>query len=332
MNLFKSVLDATDKFEGTKILCVGEVVLDRFIYSYTKRLSSEAPIPVFLHDEEKSMLGATGNVVSNLSALNADITLVSVQGQNDQDRVIAQKLREQNIKSNMILDKDRVTTIKTRFTAKGQQVFRFDREIGERISKDIEDQIIKRVSENVGNVKVMILSEYNQGILTERVIKESIAMANKANIPVVIDPRGNNYSKYKGATIVTPNTKELETLLGYEINGEEELYNAALKVMKENGIENLLVTRDKEGMTLVLKDKTVHHIPARPVKVLEVSGAGDTVITGLALSIANGEDFYTSCYIANAAAGVAIGKYGTATVNKQELISELKEIRTYEQK
>lgn len=332
MEVSNIIFDAIDKFAGAKVLCVGEVVLDKFIYAKTKRLSSEAPIPVFLFENENSMLGATGNVASNLATLNAKTILISVAGEKPQDKIIEGMLNEKKVEHYMILDKGRDTTIKTRFSSKGQQMFRFDRETGEIASKEIEDKIIAETEKHISNVQVLILSEYNQGILTERVIRECIAIANNHNVPVVIDPRGTDYSKYKGATIVTPNKKELETLVGYELEGEGEIYNAAIGIMQKCGIENLLVTRDKDGMSLVSKNQSLRHIEARPVKVLDVSGAGDTVITGLALAIANGQDMYTASYIANAAAGVAVGKLGTATVDVDELKAELKEIRSYEQK
>jgi len=326
MSNLQKVFDALDRFEQAKILCVGEVALDRFIYSKTKRISSESPIPVFLYDTEISMLGCTGNVASNISSLNGETILISVAGTQEQDGVIANMLKKDGVESYMVVDENRDTTVKTRFCSKGQQVFRFDTEKSETISKEVEDKIIAKVKECISRVSALILSEYNQGIMTDRVIKESIAIANEYKVPVIIDPRGNDYSKYKGATVVTPNKKELETLVGYEIEEEGEIYSASIDIMEKCGIDNLLVTRDKDGMSLVSAQSSLCHIPAKARSVFDVSGAGDTVITGLALAIANGEDMYTASFIANVAAGIAVGKAGTATVTIEEIKKELREV------
>lgn len=325
MNKLNTFLEALKRFDKATVLCVGEVVLDHFIYSDTRRLSSEAPIPVMLFERDTNMLGGSGNVVANIKSLGAKPVLVSVLGSNPQDEAIKNKLKEVGVVDATIVEKGRQTTVKSRYMCQGQQVFRYDIENPVKIKAETENRLLDTVKKHMKKAGVVILSDYGQGILTDRVIAVTIRVAKKYGVPVVVDPRRDDFSIYRGATIVKPNLKELEKASGQMITKDGEMYKAAIKVMKESAIENILVTRDKDGMSLISGKESLCNIKSKVKEVYDVSGAGDTVIAALSIGIANREDMYVSAFIANLAAGVAVGKLGTATVKVDEIKMALEE-------
>jgi len=325
MNKLNTFLSALKKFENATVLCVGEVVLDHFIYSDTRRLSSEAPIPVMLFERDTNMLGGSGNVVANIKSLGAKPILVSVLGSDSQDEAIKNKLKEGGVVDATVVEKGRQTTVKSRYMCKGQQVFRYDIENPVKIKAETENRLLDSMKKHMKKAGVVILSDYGQGVLTDRVIAVTIRVAKKYGVPVVVDPRRDDFSIYRGATIVKPNLKELETASGQIITKDGEMYKAAVKVMKESGIENILVTRDKDGMSLISGKESLCNIKSKVKEVYDVSGAGDTVIAALSIGIANREDMYINAFIANLAAGVAVGKSGTATVTVDEIKLSLEE-------
>lgn len=315
----ESLLDTLQKISGSRVLCVGDGMLDRYIYGTIDRISPEAPIPVLKVEREKHMLGGAGNVVANLAALGVHATLISAVAADPAGDDIRRLLNELGIESALESVSGRPTTVKSRFIGATQQMLRVDREDAQPISADLEKRIIALVETHASKVGAIILSDYGKGLLTDNVIKAVIAAAQKAQTPVIVDPKGRDFSRYRGADIITPNRKELEEATGLRAVTDEEVIIAAEKMLDRSGVKNALITRSKDGMTLVMPKHPPANIPTRVREVFDVSGAGDTVIAGFAGALAAGADMQIAATLANIAAGIVVGKSGTATVRPDEI-------------
>ncbi len=322
-----SLFEGVEKFSNSTILCVGDVMMDRFIYGSVERVSPEGPIPVLLVENEKHMLGGVGNVVSNIASLGANTILVGVIGDDIYGRDIEHQLEKLGIKSALEECNSRSTTVKTRYVGGNQQIIRVDREKSGDIPKIIEDKIIKNIEDNISKVGALILSDYGKGVLTDRVVTSAIQIAKEYDVPVFVDPKGKDFTRYAGASFVTPNSKELNEATGMPTKTDENIEAAARHIMQENAIENVLATRSEDGMSIVSLDGETSHIKTKAKEVFDVSGAGDTVIATFATGVASGLAAEDAANIANIAAGIVVGKHGTATVSKAELIRALSEKR-----
>lgn len=312
-----------DDFSKLRIVCVGDIMLDRFVYGQVDRISPEAPIPVFVIKDEQVMLGGVGNVTRNLVSLGAHTILASVIGNDKTGRDIAAMVgREKNILPFLITETSRITTTKTRYVAGGHQVLRADHEVQNAISEDTQRTLLDSIKSELDNADAVILSDYGKGVLARKVLNTVIADAKAAGKPVIVDPKSRDFSIYSGATLISPNLNELANAAGREVHGDEEVTEAARHLMKTHDIANILVTRGKDGMTLVTKSE-VYHIHSRAHEVFDVSGAGDTAIATIALGIAAGLPLAYSAELANMAAGVVVGKIGTAVITPQDLQTEL---------
>lgn len=310
-------------FSKARVLCVGDVMLDKFVYGHVERISPEAPIPVFAIKDEQVMLGGAGNVTRNLVSLGAHTVLVSVIGNDKIGRDVAAMIgKEERILPYLITEPSRITTTKTRYVAGSHQILRADHEVQTSINEDTARMLLDSVISELDKVDVVLLSDYGKGVLTRQVLHDIIAAAREKNKPVVIDPKSRDFSLYHGATVISPNLNELTNAATRDLKGDEEIVDAARQLMKTYDIGNILVTRSKEGMTLVTPTEA-HHIRARSHEVFDVSGAGDTAIATLALSIATGLPIAYSAELANIAAGVVVGKVGTAIITQQDLQTEL---------
>lgn len=313
-----------DNFSRVRVLCVGDIMLDKFVYGQVDRISPEAPIPVFNIKEERVMLGGAGNVMRNLISLGAHTTLVSVIGGDKiGHEVTAMVGKEANVLPLLVTESNRITTTKTRYVAGTHQVLRADHEVVSAISADTARKVIDSVTGEMDNVDIVIISDYGKGLLTRDVLHNVIQAANAKKKPVLVDPKSRDFGMYYGATLVSPNLHELSNATNQELKTDAEITAAAEKLITNFNIANVLVTRSKDGMTLITNSGDTHNIKARAQEVFDVSGAGDTAIATLALGIAAGLSFQDSATIANIAAGVVVGRIGTATIAAQDLKTEL---------
>ncbi len=319
------------------ILCVGDVMLDRYVYGDVARVSPEAPTVVLRARREEIAPGGAANVALNIGSLGSQCILVGVISSDEAGRVLGAALTNiGGVENHLVLDSSRPTTMKTRFVSEhySTHLLRADWENGRSLDKDRETDVIARAEAALPKCGALILSDYGKGVLTPRVIEKLIAAARKAKKPVVVDPKGNDYSIYKGATVITPNRAELSRAVNRDVRTTEEVVKAALELCESANVEALLVTRSEEGMSLVRKGAEPIHIPAFAVKIRDVSGAGDTVVATFATMLALGADFEAATRAANAAAAVVVGKRGTATATYSELRTFLlpDALRAYEEK
>jgi D-beta-D-heptose 7-phosphate kinase/D-beta-D-heptose 1-phosphate adenosyltransferase len=313
-----------ERLTEASVLCVGDAMLDRFIYGDAERISPEAPIPVLRIERETAMLGGAGNVVRNLTALGARSAFVSVIGNDPAGSEINALMAENQIaEPHMIPDPDRRTSIKTRFVASGQQLLRADRESTAPLSAELREKLAATVEQLLDHVGVLVLSDYGKGVLAGDFPQRLIAAAQAQGRMSLVDPKGTDYSRYRGASVLTPNRKELAEATRMPVGNSEEIVAAAQKLIKECEVEHVLVTRSQDGITLVSRDGTIDHLPAEAREVYDVSGAGDTVMAALAAALSIGASLVEAARIANAAAGIAVGKVGTAAVYADELVSAL---------
>ena len=312
-----------EAFSGVRVLCVGDVMLDRFAYGEVERISPEAPIPVFRHRHEATMAGGAGNVLRNLSTLGVAARIVAVIGDDDAGAELRALIEaEPGAQAELFAAKGRETTIKTRYIAGSQQLLRADRETTTAIEPAIAEKIVATVAAALAETDAIVLSDYGKGVLTPEVTARIIEAARQAGKPVVVDPKGPDMSHYRGASVVTPNRRELAEASGLAVSDDAEIIIAAEKLIAGCGFEAVLVTRAKDGMTLVTA-AGAEHLEAMKREVFDVSGAGDTVVATLAAAIGAGVALVDAAAIANAAAGVVVGKVGTAVVEKSELIDAL---------
>ena len=312
---------------GVRILAVGDLMLDRFVYGAVDRISPEAPVPVLRIEREEVMLGGVGNVSRNLRALGASVCLVSLVGRDPEAREIKEQLgHDLGVESHLIEDGDRPTTLKTRFIAGGQQVVRADREEVVTIDRATEDDVIARAIADLDQAKALVLSDYGKGVLSQRVVTALIEAARDRGLPVVVDPKGSDYASYAGATVVTPNRRELMAATRLAAVGDDGIVEAALALIGESRVEAVLVTRSQDGMSLIRANaaESPMHLGATAREVYDVSGAGDTVVAAVAAALGAGIDLEDACRLANTAAGIVVAKVGTATASDGEMAATLR--------
>ncbi|MCG8494284.1 MAG: D-glycero-beta-D-manno-heptose-7-phosphate kinase [Sneathiellales bacterium] len=323
-----------EKFESIHVLCLGDVMLDRFTYGSAGRISPEAPIPVLGISHQQSMLGGAGNVVRNILSLGGAATLVAVVGEDAEGREIRHLLeKEEKLTDALISSGRRPTTVKTRFIADGQQLLRADAEATHPLAKETAEKVLKSYQAALKSADIVILSDYAKGVLSDKVLIEAIKLAKEAGIPVIADPKSTDFSRYEGVTVLTPNRKEMITASNLPCGTDRECEEAARTVLKRDRIETLLVTRSESGMSLVT-ETAAHHIPAQAQEVFDVSGAGDSVIATLALSLGAGADTVAAAFLANLSGGLVVAKSGTAAVTAEELSAALhnEEVRQTDEK
>lgn len=307
------------------VLCVGDLMLDEFVYGDVSRISPEAPAPVIAVKRSELMIGGAGNVARNLVSLGARCIFIGVVGDDDAGGALTTALEAQPlIDFDLVVGEGRQTTRKVRFVSEhfSTHLLRADWEMAEPIDRNSEDALIGHVIKAMPRVGAVVLSDYAKGTLTSRVVRAVIEAANKLKKPVVVDPKGRDYTVYKGATLVTPNRAELADATHSMARTDDEIAAAATGLRRSLGAKAVLVTRSEAGMTLV-SEGTPIHVPAYPVRVRDVSGAGDTVVAVLAAMLALDADFESAMRAANAAASVVVGKRGTASVSVAELRSRI---------
>lgn len=308
--------------KDVQVLVVGDVMLDRYVYGDASRISPEAPIPVLAIDHETAMLGGAGNVVRNLVAAGARVEFISAVGDDQAGREVRHLLEsEKGVTPRLAVEPGRRTSIKTRFCAGSQQLLRADSETVGPLAKGGQSDVLDAVARGLQAAKVLILSDYGKGVLSPAVPSSMIELAKAAGKPVVVDPKGTDYSRYRGATLLTPNKRELAEATQMPVNSDEAVVAAARHLIAHCGVLNVLVTRSQDGMTLVENSGSVHHLKAEAREVFDVSGAGDTVIATLSAALGAGIPLVQAARLANAAAGIVVGKVGTAVVHPEELVA-----------
>lgn len=293
-------------FKGKNILVAGDVMLDRYVYGRVERISPEAPIPVLAVESEEIMLGGAGNVVRNLSALGANVFFVSVLDKDTDGYEIAGLLgNTKGVEAHLVYEIGRGTTVKTRYVS-GQQIVRADRENTSRIKEKTERAVVQAAISCLPDCDALIISDYGKGVIDDKTARALIGEARDNDIPIIVDPKNPDWSIYKGATVITPNDQELK-----------------LAKLTWHDFGWVLITRGRHGMTLLsgIPLSQEIHINATAKEVYDVSGAGDTVVAVIALGLASGMDMLEAAKLANKAAGIVVGKRGTATVTTAELES-----------
>ncbi|MEQ8283381.1 MAG: D-glycero-beta-D-manno-heptose-7-phosphate kinase [Parvibaculum sp.] len=313
------------RLAGARALVVGDALLDRFVYGRVERISPEAPIPVLSVEAERAMPGGAGNVARNLAALGAGVVFLSVVGDDEAGAALVRAFDDHpGIEARLTRAANRITTVKTRFVAMSQQVLRADSETTAALDAAEGAALVASLEGALKSCDVLVLSDYGKGVLTPAVTAAAIAAARAAKIPVVVDPKGRDYARYAGASVVTPNRKELAEATATPASNDGEIVAAARGLAAAHGLGAVVVTRAQDGMSVVT-ESDVHHLKAEAREVFDVSGAGDTVVATLACALGAGASLADAARLANSAAGIVVGKVGTAVVHRDELASALRE-------
>ncbi|NOR57760.1 MAG: D-glycero-beta-D-manno-heptose-7-phosphate kinase [Sulfurimonas sp.] len=301
-----------------KILVVGDLMIDHYLWGSCERISPEAPVQVVDIAKETTVLGGAGNVINNLNALGAEVNVSSVIGNDDNGSELKEMLHSINIdSSNLIVQQSRKTSKKSRIIAVSQQILRYDKESKNEIESESVTKIINSVSENISSYDAVILSDYGKGVLTTELCQGVISLANKNGVKVLVDPKGSDFSKYKGAYLLTPNKKEAILATNIDIKDDASLKEALLKLKNEVDLDISLITLSEDGIATY--DSEVKRFPTVAKAVFDVTGAGDTVIASIAFALSAGKTIEETASFANLAAGVVVGKIGSATVTLDEI-------------
>lgn len=306
----------TEQFRQARVLVVGDVMLDRYWFGDTHRISPEAPVPVAKIERTENRAGGAANVARNIAALGGQAILLSVTGNDEAAQELEKLMQQDQVKAHLFRDDSISTTIKLRVIARNQQLIRLDFE--DRPHHEILQQATAAFRQQLSECDVVLLSDYGKGGLTH--VTDMIEAANEANKPVLIDPKGSDYLRYRGATMITPNRAELREVVG-SWHDEDSLQQKAQDLRRRLSLQSLLLTRSEEGLSLFQENQILHH-PTAAREVYDVSGAGDTVIASMALSLAAGFSENEAMQIANAAAGVVVAKVGTAVCSLEELLAQ----------
>jgi D-beta-D-heptose 7-phosphate kinase/D-beta-D-heptose 1-phosphate adenosyltransferase len=316
------IADFLERSRGAVVGVVGDVMLDRFVWGRVSRISPEAPVPVVTIEREDYHLGGAANVARNVASLGGSPLLLGIVGEDEAGGTLRRSLRERGLSPEAVLtDASRRTTVKTRIIAHSQQVVRADWESTDDIAGEVEARTIALLDDVVRRSKAIVLSDYSKGALTPRVIESAIVASKDRGVPILVDPKVHRYRLYRGVTLLTPNLNEAERFTGIDVRSESDLSHAAERILDELECEAVLITRGEQGMSLYQRSHPALHIAAAAREVYDVTGAGDTVIATAALALACGESFTRAAELSNRAAGIVVGKLGTATVLPEELLA-----------
>lgn len=307
-------------FDGKRIAVIGDMMLDGYYWGDVKRISPEAPVPVLEVEDEFFRLGGAANVAFNILTLGGIPVPVGVIGNDSYGKIFSSLIKEKNIEDDgIIIDNERPTTTKTRVIANSQHVVRIDKESKAYISNKIESKISSYLESILDKLDGIILQDYNKGILTPSLISKIISLANKKNILITVDPKFDNFFEYKNVTVFKPNRKETETVLGIRIKNDKDISSAGRDILHKLNSEYVLLTLGEGGIAVFEKGDKERRMPTKAIKVADVSGAGDTVISTLTIGLAAGADIYEACFLANYAAGIVCGEVGIVPIEKEIL-------------
>lgn len=311
-------------FPANRVLVVGDVILDEYIVGETRRISPESPVPVVELRETVHALGGAANVAANITSLGGRVLLSGIVGEDAPAVIIREQLSKLEIGTGLFVDLNRPTTVKTRIIAHGQHVVRIDHEDRKPISLEMEENILKWIETQLGNIDIIVLSDYAKGTITSAVAKKITHMGGRTGKPIVVNPKGRDYGKYRGATVLVPNILEARHALDDVLNAPEELQEIGQALLASFGGSAVLITRGPDGMDLFQVNHKNLHIPTMARQVFDVTGAGDTVVATLALALAHEATLEEAASLANVAAGIAVGKVGTVAVTRNELMEVLR--------
>lgn len=321
MNKYKSIIS---KFGKAKILVIGDLILDEFVWGSVSRISPEAPVPVVWVNSESYMLGGASNVASNIRSLEGKVYIAGVVGSDQRAEKLIELLFEKGVTTEgIVTDPNRPTTLKTRIIAGHQQIVRVDREKTEHLPVAILKDIVFYAEKIIPQVDAVIIEDYGKGVITPALLKPIIKCARSHKKIITVDPKEEHISYYRGVTSLTPNNHEASVAAGIKIKDEETFEAAGKKLLKKLNSESVLITRGENGMCLFEKSGRITRIPTAAQEVFDVSGAGDTVISVFTLALACGASLQDAAKISNIAAGIVVGKVGVAVVNQKELINKI---------
>jgi rfaE bifunctional protein kinase chain/domain len=312
------------RMRSGRVVVVGDVMLDEFLWGRVARISPEAPVPVVEIERQSFHVGGAANVAANVRALGGAAVLVGVVGRDEPGRRLAAALLESGVDAQLVeSEHGRPTTVKTRIVAHSQQVVRADRESSDAIDAGLERALLARIEQALPGGGILIVSDYQKGVVTPGAMRRLLALARRRAVPVLVDPKLRHFNLYRRVALVTPNQHEAEQATGVKIRDDADLEQAGRRILGRLGCGAALITRGEHGMSLFERDRRSVHIPTAAREVFDVTGAGDTVIASLGLALAAGARLATAATLANAAAGVVVGKVGTATASPEEVLAAL---------
>jgi rfaE bifunctional protein kinase chain/domain len=321
----RELLEFINKFPLSRVLVIGDIILDEYIWGDVARISPEAPVPVVDIASEERRLGGATNVLNNINSLGGNAFICGVVGEDERGGYLTEKIRALGISTEgIIVDRTRPTSIKTRIIARNQQVVRFDRENKKPVDPSVMRKLLKVIETNLINIDAIIISDYGKGVISSHLIKAVEEITSGSKIIIAVDPKTENFKYYRGVDIITPNHHEAGTFCGFAITDDNSLTRAGVYILNKLKCKSVLITQGKDGMTLFESGKEPCHIPTVARKVFDVSGAGDTVISTLSLGLASGMNKESAALISNFASGIVVGEVGTSTVTAKQLKDAIK--------
>lgn len=319
----KQLIPLLEKFKGKKVVVVGDIMLDKYIWGEVSRISPEAPVQVVHVQKESFSPGGAANVATNAASLKGEVHMVGMTGDDVEREILLTELKTNNVNTDGVFsDKDKPTIMKMRVMGRSQQLLRVDYEKKEHLCPDVEQKIREHLDKIIKESDVVIISDYAKGVVSEKVIKFVIDESKRHGKPVVVDPKPQNKERYKGATLITPNHAEACQMAGVEIDNDERIHKIGEALMDELDT-SILLTRGEKGMSVFDEGKDVVTISTKAKEVYDVTGAGDTVVATAALALAAGASTKEAAILANHAAGIKVGKIGTSSITVKELADSL---------
>ncbi len=316
--------EIVSNFSKARVLVVGDLILDEFIWGEVSRISPEAPVPVVWVNSESFMPGGAANVANNIRSLNGEVDIVGLVGRDNNGTILKQELaKRQIVVDGVIADETRPTTVKTRVIAHHQQIVRIDREKVDGLEGPAVDNMLNYIKKRIDSIDALIIEDYGKGVISARLLQEIVPLAKKYDKTVVVDPKEEHFSYYQGVTLITPNHHEAQQVVGIKIGDEENLKRVGEELRKKLGCEAVLITRGEDGMSLFESNGQVTHISTVAQDVFDVSGAGDTVAGVVTLALASGANMVEAAHISNYAAGIVVGKIGIAVVTPEEILERI---------
>ena len=322
---FKKIKSKIENFRKIRVLVVGDLILDEFLWGDVSRISPEAPVPVVWVKKESFMPGGASNVANNLAALGAKVHLVGVVGDDEHGTILKSELEQKGVNTDgIVTDDSRPTILKTRVVAQHQQVVRIDKERTESLSSEVASKLVEYIEKMMKDIDAVIIEDYGKGVITSGLLSKVVPAAKRHNKIISVDPKEEHFRYYKGISVITPNNHEASKAVGFEITDDATLRKAGEMLLNKLKCKIALITLGENGMAVFQKSKPMKHIPTVAQEVFDVSGAGDTVIASYTLSLAAGADPIMAAHIANCAAGIVVGKVGIAVVVPGELLDRIK--------
>ena len=315
--------DIINKFNGTKILAIGDLMLDQYLSGTVTRISPEAPVPVVDVEKEVCELGGAANAVSNIKSLGGNVEAVGIVGTDDAGRILLDLLKEKGIDTKgIILSEDRPTTVKTRVIGNGNQIVRIDKETKKTIDKETTKQILKYIEKQIKDIDAILISDYDKGFITQYLLNKLIPLAKSCDIPVIVNSKVENLTFYKNITVIIADLFDASQAVGIKPIHETSIRNIGQWILTHLDCKGVLIIRGKKGIS-IFEDGNVQHLSSNTKEISDITGVGDAITGAMALALANESDMQTAATIANAAATIALGTIGTHTVTKEELLRQI---------